>query len=277
VEDVADRQTRFFALLSLAQVSARPGSGQGDPLTALHGPEDVRGFLLERLASGRSGMRPWAALALGVLAHGRREAGQRPSTDVRAAVLELLARSGGAEERGALAIAAGLIAGPEAASALRRTLERTSDPEAIVHLAVGLGLAGRREDLDVLLELAQSARFRPAQMEAAAVGAGLLGGRQVSQELVRMLEDSTGLASQAALCRGLGFLGDRRSIPPLLALLADRRRPDLARSFAAVALGLVADKQELPWNSAISVQSNYRADVPTLVDPYGSGGVLNLF
>jgi len=206
-----------------------------------------------------------------------REIGQAESSEVRSELLRLLDKARAADEVGALSIALGLCGGAEAASRLREALARSSDPEAQVHVAVALGMAGQTQDLEPLLALARASTYRPALMEAASIGSALLGGRGVGLELAALLEASTGVASQASLCRGLGFIGDRRSIDVLVTLLADRERLDLARSFAAVALGLVADKQDLPWGSAIASQANYCAYVPTFWDPYGSSGVLNLF
>jgi hypothetical protein len=277
VSGVADASARSFAMLSLAQASSRPGRGEGEPLAALHGPEGTRAFLLERLVQGRSWLASWAALALGVMEFDLREHGQGESLEVRAELLHQLDGARAAEKVGALSIAVGLCGGAESARGLRAALARSSDPEAQVHIAVALGMAGQDQDLQPLLALARASTYRPALMEAASIGSALLGGRGVCTELVALLEGSTGVASQASLCRGLGFIGDRRSIDALVALLCDRERPDLARSFAAVALGLVADKQDLPWGSAIGSQANYGADVPTFWEPYGSSGVLNLF
>ena len=39
-----------------------------------------------------------------------------------------------------------------------------------------------------------------------------------------------------------------------------------ARGFAAVALGIVADKEPLPWNAKISSSVNYRASTTTLTN-----------
>ena len=47
-----------------------------------------------------------------------------------------------------------------------------------------------------------------------------------------------------------------------------------ARGFAAVALGIVADKELLPWNSKISVDLNYRAAVSSLSD--GGSGIVEI-
>ena len=48
----------------------------------------------------------------------------------------------------------------------------------------------------------------------------------------------------------------------------------LSRAFAAVALGGVADKEPLRWNSKIAVDMNYRAAVETLTNR--QSGVLDI-
>jgi len=52
----------------------------------------------------------------------------------------------------------------------------------------------------------------------------------------------------------------------LVKLLHNESITPLSRAFAAVALGGVADKEPLPWNSKISVDMNYRAAVETLTN-----------
>ena len=71
----------------------------------------------------------------------------------------------------------------------------------------------------------------------------------------------------------LGFIGDVRSIPPLVEMLVDEHdeHSDRARAFCAVALGIVADKEALPWNSKIGVDINYRANTETLTGVSGTG------
>jgi hypothetical protein len=53
--------------------------------------------------------------------------------------------------------------------------------------------------------------------------------------------------------------------------MEDGERTGLARAFAAAALGLVAAKEDRPWNAALAVDVNYRATTSTLADPLGSG------
>jgi hypothetical protein len=91
-----------------------------------------------------------------------------------------------------------------------------------------------------------------------------------------MLNQATGLSSQAAISSALGFIGDARSVDPLIAMLEDSQKTDLARGFAAAALGIVADKEDLPWNTKISVNINYRANTTTLTNPESGNGILDL-
>ena len=79
------------------------------------------------------------------------------------------------------------------------------------------------------------------------------------------------LSTQAAIASALGFIGDARSIDPLVEMLASTDVTPKARAFAGVALGIVADKETLPWNSKISVDINYRANTTSLTSPEGTG------
>ena len=96
-------------------------------------------------------------------------------------------------------------------------------------------------------------------------------GRDLVPDLVRMLEAAHGYSSQAAIASALGFIGDTRSIDPLVKMLRRKDITDSARGFAAVALGIVADKDPLPWNSRISANIDYRANTTTLTSPESTG------
>jgi HEAT repeat protein len=104
------------------------------------------------------------------------------------------------------------------------------------------------------------------------VALGLLGDKELVPELVTLLGNAKSLASQAAIASGLGFIGDSRSIDPLVAMLKKKEGlTDTARGFAAVALGIVCDKELLPWNAKLSADMNYRASVSTLQGEGGTG------
>ena len=104
---------------------------------------------------------------------------------------------------------------------------------------------------------------------------GKLGDKGVTELLQNMMvEGDQTLAKMSAIASALGYIGDYRTIRPLNDMLFDGNLPDLTRAFAAVALGGVADKEPLPWNSKIGVDINYRAATETLTS--GSTGVLDI-
>jgi HEAT repeat protein len=88
---------------------------------------------------------------------------------------------------------------------------------------------------------------------------------------VTQLQDADTLTTQAAIASALGFIGDARSVDPLVGMLKDQELTGGARGFAAVALGIVAEKEELPWNAKFSVDINYRANTTTLTGENGTG------
>ena len=93
--------------------------------------------------------------------------------------------------------------------------------------------------------------------------------------LIDMLREAQTISTQAALASALGFVGDGGSVAPLIDMLQDKSIPDTGRAFAAVALGIVADKETLPWNSKIAVDVNYRSSTTTLNTTDGLG-ILNI-
>ena len=58
-------------------------------------------------------------------------------------------------------------------------------------------------------------------------------------------------------------------------MLGDGARTDRARAFAAAALGGVADRDRLPWNTSLKLGVNPSALPETLLDASGLG-ILNL-
>lgn len=270
----ADEQVRYFALIALGQCGARAGAERD--WSGLAGPDSPRAFLLERLGSGKVATRSWSALALAVLERGLDDVGGPGSDAARAALVESLRTARNPDEIGALAIACGLVRDRRAAAPLRAALAGTGEAEAVGNVCIALGLLGDDGAKEAIAAVIERSRYQPALLKSAAIGLGLMGDRDVALDLVAWLEKAPGLASQASISTALGFIGDDRSIRPLMAVLADPEKTALARAFAAAALGIVGDKDDLPWGSRYSVDVNYRANVSTLIDPGGSLGLLNL-
>ncbi len=262
----ADLQSRRFALVALAQCAARPGRDGKD-----EGATDVRLFLASRLADGRSHERCWAALALGILEHERRARSGESGANLRAQVFAALRDSASGTEIGALAIAAGLMGDKDATPVLLAKLEHASEPATQGKLAVALGLLGDERAGPALRAQLASARFRPELLRETAIGLALIEDASLVPSLINTLEKAESLASQSAAASVLGWIGDRRSIDPLLALMARTEATASARAFAAVALGRVCDQDRLPWNAVMMQDCHYRAATPTMRSSDGTG------
>lgn len=276
--EVADQQARNFALIAIGQVAGRPGSGKGDSIAGLKAgrKDNPRSFLITKLAQAKSGTRPWAALGLAVMERSLADKQVETSADVRAALRASLEDAKSPVEVGGYAVACGIVQDEQAAEILSAKLEKLSDDEARGYCAVGLGLINDRGAIEQITEVISKSKYKPDLLKSAAIGLGLLGDKEIVTTLIEMLGDASALSAQAALSSALGFIGDTRSVDPLIAMLEDKSKTDLARGFAAVALGIVADKEPLPWNTKISVNINYRANTTTLTSPEAGTGILDL-
>ncbi len=261
-------QIRSFAVISLARIAGRPGCGQGSPMAATEG---TRRALRKLLEGGRTSIRPWAGLALGVL--GRDLAAIEVPSDpkIDAALRAALAAARAPEVVGALSIAVGLRGDQEAKGVLIEKLEAVRDDNARGYVALGLGLMGAADAVEPIQAVVKGSKYRPELLRQAAISLGLLGDKRITADLIQMLESSSSLSAQASVAAALGAIGDARSIDPLIAMLGDETITARARGFAAVALGIVADEEPIPWNARISAGINYRANTTTLTDPSGAG------
>lgn len=262
-----DMQTRDFAAISLAQLGGR---GTGESVETQR--TKLRSFLLEEASRGDSHIRPWAALAVGVMERAVLDDGGAVPLGVRETLRSLLGEAKTPDAVGSLAIAIGITRDVEARKLLALKLEKTSEAITQGYLCVALGLVDARESIPAIEGVITRSKYKPELLRQAAIGVGLLGDKTVVPTLVDMLNQSTSFASQAAIASALGFIGDARSIDPLVSMLTPKEgRSESARGFAAVALGIVGDKEMLPWNSKISANINYIATTSTLTDGTGTG------
>jgi hypothetical protein len=277
-EELADTQARRFAMVSLGQVAGRPGKGAGNPLHGLDAKKEdnPRSYLMNQVAKAQSGSRGWAALGLAILERSLDDAKQPSSADAKRILRDSLRDAENPDEIGAYAIAVGIARDTAGKDVLLEKLTNISQDEARGYCAVGLGLLGDSDAIAPIQEIIGKSKYKPDLLKSAAIGLGLLGDKKLVDQLVSMLEGATGLSSQAAIASALGFIGDQRSVDPLIAMLQDDQKTALARGFAAAALGIVADKEDLPWNTKISVNINYRANTTTLTSPEQGNGILDL-
>ena len=263
--DNKDAQTKYFSILALGQIG-----GQVNHET-----------LIKEFDKAKSLEKPWCAIAMGVYAFNKYDAAQRggssPEIDknfgetLRAALKD----NKSPNVRGGLAVALGLCRFKEASDDLRSLLMKSKEEEEQGYFCIGLALMSEdRAKVDINKVITNSLR-KPKLLQQAAIALGKLGDKTVADTLQKMLgDDDRNLAKLSAVASALGFIGDSRTIAPLIKMLFDDKLTDLSRAFAAVALGGVGDKEELPWNSKIGCNMNYRASVETLT---GSGtGILDI-
>ena len=181
-----DNFERQLGLLGIALVSSRPGTGEGQPLAATG---DARSYLLEQHTRGRSQLRPWAALALGLQGFHLREAG----VDVDPATTRTLQQSlsiHSAAGTGAWCLALGLRGDLESAPMLLERLEDAKDDTVMSRTAIALGLLGAREAVPVLQDIIADSTYHPVLMRETAIALGLLGDKNVITDLIDVMGTS---------------------------------------------------------------------------------------
>ncbi len=264
---------RGFALMASAEIGARFGRDLPS-----QGVDEVRALLVREMAWGKSALQPWAGLAAGVLCFRLHEQGlTHPAQEIlRKALAGALEDEKSPESLGAYALGAGLARSTESAPHLMKLLAKELQEDARGQVALALGLLGHQQAVELLHEVVARSKYRPEVLRQASIALGLLGDKEIAVQLAGMLADARSLAAQAAIASALGFIGDQRSVEPLLALLANPLANEKARAFAAVALGNVCDKELLPWNAKIGSGAHYGAAPATLFDPSSGTGILDI-
>lgn len=270
-----ENQTRKFGLIALAKTGARKGDNSDDTEDPWSGRKDVEDFLLGRL-KGTNGEDHWAALSMGVYGFLLAEEDDQPSlTGMKNALLTAFQKAKSADQVGAYAMGLGMLRHTGAKEAMLDRLDKISEPAAQGYVALGLGLVNDSAARKPIQELVAESEYIPDRLKQAAIALGLLGDKTAAKDLINMLAGAETISTQAAIASALGFIGDGESVDPLIEMLRDDQIPDTGRAFAAVALGIVSDKEPLPWNSKIAVDVNYRSSTTTLNTTDGLG-ILNI-
>jgi HEAT repeat protein len=257
-------ETAYLSLIALGEIA-----GTTDP------GGDIEKFLVERVMaqSGRVTTRAWSALALGVEGYkqNERRGGAIKEKDPLAGILEeRMINIKDPEQRAAMAVALGLRGAKPAAASFTKCLADVKVEDFRGFFALALGLTGAREAAPMMLDLLKENVRKPGVFQQCAIGLGLMGVKEVVPVLVDVLRDARNksFVVQSAVADSLGYVGDYRALRAVLAVLKDENREftNSARTFAAVALGLIGDKDMEPWNAKISTNINYFAFVETLTD-----------
>lgn len=274
----------YFGMIALGQIAGTDAPGNA-----------IEKYLLTKAQAqgGKVMTRAWGALSLGVMGFAqanRKENQAKPSDGIGEALVAMMRDIKDPEQLSAYAVGIGLLRYQPGAEQLKKCFfESVKDDTYRGYFATGLGLMGDKDKgtLEKIKDVVKNATRRPELLRECAISLGLLGDKDVVPTLMNILgsKESNTLAVQAAVATALGFVGDYRAIESkdpkdttLPSMLRDEKKELSAesRAFAAVAIGLVCDKEDLPWNFKISTDLNYTAAVDTLNNQSLQTGILNL-
>jgi HEAT repeat protein len=261
LEQESDAATRQLAFLSLARIAAKDTSGDRDDAR-----RDVERTLRQGILDpSHRPDRGWAALATGLYLRAR-----DPLLDsLPDALVTRYAKESDPSVRGAFAIAIGLAGLTKHAEPLLQDMARSNDESFRGHAAVALGMLGHDPAADLLLALSTDPNTSDRLRLQAVRALGLLRNDLVTSALVQALDDTDSINVAWSLSRALGRQRDPRCIGALLRLAEDTDRRVVARAFACVALGLVADKAPIRFNTPIQADLAYLASVAVIEEVIG--------
>ncbi|MFN0206939.1 MAG: HEAT repeat domain-containing protein [Planctomycetota bacterium] len=259
----------FMSIIALGEIAGTADSAA-----------DIEKYLLDRVSAsgGRVTTRAWSAIALGISGYKQNEragsaraleasSGKDPIVKV---LEERMFEIKDPEQRSAIAIALGLRGAKGASGSFMKCLIDVKVDDVRGFFATALGLVGARDSAPALLTFLKDNLRRPAVFQQCAIGLGLMGEKAVVPVLIDVLRDSKNKSFiiQSAVADSLGYVGDYRAVGSLIDVVKDPKKEftTSARTFGAVALGLIGDKDMEPWNARISTNLNYFAFVETLND-----------
>lgn len=264
------RQLKNFTAISMAYLGAAD----------LAMRNQVTDFLVTKMKKSSTLYEPWCGLSLGVMAFLLKEKGKSLHPLAMEATLEKFLSQKSPEAKGAYAIALGLMDYKLAKSPIRASLDEYRVSQFRGYAAISLGLLHAREHLPLLKQIVAESKRDPEMLMQASIGLGLMQDRSAVSNLLVYLVPENGrkpkLSVLSAVATALGFIGDKSSVTPLVNTMKNSRINQLGRAFAAVSLGMVADKDLMPWNSVFGSDLNYRAAVITLTDRQTGTGILDI-
>lgn len=253
-----DVQTRLFSFIALGQIGAR----DDDYARHQEMQKRIARFLLARIVTpDRPQHRAWAALAGSIQAM-KHDSLKGPITK---ALREQFLKVKDPSEKGAVAISLGLLDDAAAAGDLYGELKTTRDATLQGYLCVSLALMNWTGATETIRHIASGTILFRLRLQAA-TALGVMGDRNAVGTLLKMLENAQTLSVAASAAKALGLIGDPRAVPLLQRVLTDPKANALTRAFAAVSIGMIGEKTDLPWNTVFSEDFNYRAKVDAIAE-----------
>lgn len=254
VQDGRDASTRQFALIALGRMGAA-GSADAEAHRTLR-------LHLQRefMGRGRKAQRTWAALAAALHARAHEPSRNAMLPELRKAYAD----ENDPNARAAYALALGLAQDTSVTETLRVDL-RAGDEVLSGFSAVALGLLEDRESAPGLRMLLQRNGSSPAQRRRIATALALLADIEAVPDLIELLASGVTYEEQAAFTHAIGLIGDERALEPLLQIASDDSFSLHERGFACVALGMLGERTEHPFQTALRADTNYLTRLEPLV------------
>ncbi|MHC4845991.1 MAG: HEAT repeat domain-containing protein, partial [Planctomycetota bacterium] len=198
------------------------------------GGATARDFLAEVMTDGDSTSRPWAAIALGILARAGND-------DVARKIIRSgLEQGSDHSARGAYMLASGIARDRAAGATLSGLVAEAKDPRQRMFAALALAMSNAPEARGALLEQIET-ESSPLPRVALAQALGLMGVPDDSGVLVETLRDISVPDLQELVAVALGFHGTEGSVQGLMEIVRDDDTGATARGAALDALGLMLD------------------------------------
>ena len=265
-----DASERHLALMSLGQVSSRPGP---DPKSAWAGADAIEKYLREQLVRGKSRAKPWAALALGVQGAEQLTHGRPLKVETRDALRFMSEDCKSPADAGAYAVALGLRTDIGAAELLREKLAYFSDQQARGDLCLSLGLLREISNVPALQEVLPDAIYQPHLLSRVITALTLSQDKSLVPTILKEIKETESSSVRVVYAWALGIVGDARAVGPLTALLLDTENVAMLRAKSADCLGFVCDPERVPWNTSLKRAANYSTRAATVMGG-GAPGVL---
>jgi hypothetical protein len=230
---------------------------------------EARTTLMEMVRKGKSlHDRTFGALALGVSGFERDDEARG---EMGKLVMDRYKASKSDPEKGAYAIALGLLEYTPARKLLVAVFEQAGHQDLKGHVCTSLGLMNDRNSIPEIQKLVKQ-RGDVDLRRRAAIALGLLKDPEAVETLKGVIETSSnskGILGAATVA--LGYIGDSRAVPILENMLEKDtsgvyNAKNVTRAFATVALGFLGDKDQIPILSKVQENSNYLAQTGALVE-----------
>ena len=262
IEEGKQPQGRHFSFIALSQIG---GLAAKDPETHAALLAKLNKFLLTELTKPKKKTHsPWAAMALALLGREYADTAEDRLTMINK-IQEGFDSSNNPSYKAGMAVALGLLNATSSGKSIYDALLDTHDSNLRGYLAVSLGMMRHTDALETLRRLVLENKDPKMRLQVA-TALGLMGDVDAVPLLVDALKSAKTLGVISSMAKALGLIGDKNALPGLYELATDSKAPGLARAFSCVAIGLIGEKTDLPWNTPLSEHTNYRTVVPSLYE-----------